>query len=766
MDFSHLSSAEYTDVGRKRRVNEDSLIRIPEQGVFFVADGMGGAAGGDVASRTAIEEVRREFKTIQSSPFNGKAASRIDRVRKALNEASRRIKRISEEKGVIGTGTTAVLLTFDGESVNRASVMHAGDSRAYRYRDGKFGLLTNDHSVAAAAGVKNEKSLPSMFRGVVTRAVGLEETVELEETKVDVLPNDLYLLCSDGLTKMVPDNKIHKLLRKHESESLAVLAKLLVDEANRAGGNDNITVVLVKVGRSGDRPRPAGAADQSVGAADEAGTSDTAVGVQETPVTATGSPSRVTIQERTTDVGDTLEGRSPFTDEEATQKSVPTPSTSAPTQAAARLEEHHEPSTVEGSTPHTPRTSVQEMDVWKKRILPFGLPGVILLLVAVLLVFKTRTPQEEEPVAQVLSTESEESLPEISEPPVSEPPPAEPGPGVTGEPAPPVEEPKVEPKAEPEIALPKEPEPEAPKTVQKDDVPTEEVRNEVLAAFRQAPANGTWGKVVKAMGPYESNPAVFFTEENSLDVYSTWVVEWNKGRNEPGYIQATLESYAGAVATVCEQAGVTEALPKPPIPKGTLDEQADAFCRALYEYQRQLGAALQQFVTETEADMRVVGDDPSATVAHLGLFISAPVKTGSETVDKLLTKIGLLKQWTEGLRGRHVTQSEMVSGPATMVPEITALKDQFWGWMFQVLKWIRVAIGNWESKIGANPDLDNIDNLQFSITRQYQQNQEYFNTGAQKWPRPVDKPGIGKMVEAINRFVAAVSSGEKTSNNP
>ena len=69
-----------------------------------------------------------------------------------------------------------------------------------------------------------------------------------------------------------------------------------------------------------------------------------------------------------------------------------------------------------------------------------------------------------------------------------------------------------------------------------------------------------------------------------------------------------------------------------------LDEQADAFCRALYEYQRQLGAALQQFVTETEADMRVVGDDPSATVAHLGLFISAPVKTGSETVDKLQTK--------------------------------------------------------------------------------------------------------------------------------
>ena len=761
MDFSHLSSAEYTDVGKKRRVNEDSVIRIPEQGIFFVADGMGGAAGGDVASRTAIEEVRREFKPAQASVPNGKPMARLERVRRALDEASRRIKRMSEEKGVVGTGTTAVLLSFDGESVSRASTMHAGDSRAYRYRDGKLSLLTNDHSVAAAAGVKNEKSLPSMFRGVVTRAVGLEETVELEETKVDVLPGDLYLLCSDGLTKMVPDNKIHKLLRRHESENLAVQAKLLVDEANQAGGNDNITVVLVKVGQPGERPVSAGAVDQASDTTDDTGTSDTAVGVPATPTTATAGTVRAVVQERITDGGDLLEGRSPFTDEEATQKSIPTPSTSATEQPAMKLEERQEPSTVEGSTPRTPNTWFFVQGVLKKRLLVFGVPGLILLLVAILLVFRTPSSREEDPVAQVLSTESEETSPEVAEPPVNEPPPAIPAPEAVEEPAPPVEEPKTE----PEVVPPKAPEPEIPPTVQ-EDAQIEKVRGEVQKAFGKALADGTWGNVAKAMGSYESDPASTFGDAESLEVFSTWITEWKKGRNDPEYIRATLESYAGAAATVCEQAGVFEALSKPLIPAGTRDERADAFCRELYRQQQQLVNALMQFVAETDADVRVFGDDPLSTVAHLGVFINAPVQTGHETMSKLQTKMDLLKQWSEGVKGRYVTQSEILSGPVAMVPEIKVLEDQFWGWMFQVLKWIRVAIGNWESKVGSNPDLDNIDNLQFSITRQYQQNQEYFNSGAQKWPRPVDKPGVRKMMEAINRFVVAVSVSEKAPDKP
>ena len=123
-----------------------------------------------------------------------------------------------------------------------------GDSRVYVYRDGRFRQVTRDHSVAAAAGVSDEKSLPAFFRGVVTRAVGLDDHVDLEITPVEVHPGDLFLLCSDGLTKMLTDAAIVKLLKKQAGVAdLDGLAQGLVDAANAAGGEDNVSVVLVRV---------------------------------------------------------------------------------------------------------------------------------------------------------------------------------------------------------------------------------------------------------------------------------------------------------------------------------------------------------------------------------------------------------------------------------------------------------------------------------------------------------------------------------------
>ena len=245
--FSYLTSAELTDIGYRRPNNEDALVRLPEQGVFCIADGMGGVQGGAAASQAVADALRETFTESSDAPFalTAKASARL--IAHALDSASQRIKAQADERGFIGSGSTAVVLAFDRISPSRALVLHAGDSRAYRYRNDTLDQLSADHSVAAAAGLADEGDLPAMFRGVITRAVGLEDTVELEETAVDIEPNDLFLLCSDGLSKMVPDRLLQGLLREHAAAPLDTLARLLMDEALHAGGEDNVSVLLVRV---------------------------------------------------------------------------------------------------------------------------------------------------------------------------------------------------------------------------------------------------------------------------------------------------------------------------------------------------------------------------------------------------------------------------------------------------------------------------------------------------------------------------------------
>ena len=248
--FSHLASADLTDVGRVRKNNEDSVVRLPESGVFCVADGMGGVQGGEVASKATVDALREEFTASPDAPFAVTSSASARLVARAINRASRWIKGRSEERGITGTGSTIVVLVFDRVVPTVAKVLHAGDSRAYRYRADKLQQLSTDHSVAAAAGLPDDKTLPAMFRGVITRAVGLENTVQLEETPIDVAAGDVFLLCSDGLTKMVNDKHLGKLLRKHAGDDLQVVAQTMIDEALHAGGEDNVSVVLVRVADS------------------------------------------------------------------------------------------------------------------------------------------------------------------------------------------------------------------------------------------------------------------------------------------------------------------------------------------------------------------------------------------------------------------------------------------------------------------------------------------------------------------------------------
>jgi serine/threonine protein phosphatase PrpC len=251
--FAYLSSVELTDVGRRRKNNEDSLIRVPEAGLFCVADGMGGVQGGEIASKACVDALQKEFTASPDAAYAVTAEASAKLVERALNSASKWIKDRAESIGVSGTGSTAVALVFDRVTPARGLALHAGDSRAYRLRGDKIMQLTADHSVAAAAGLPDDSSLPPMFRGVITRAVGLDRHVELDATPFDVVPNDVFLLCSDGLSKLVSDRRILKLARKHGNEPLETLARVLVDEALEAGGDDNVTVVLIQV--AGDLPK-------------------------------------------------------------------------------------------------------------------------------------------------------------------------------------------------------------------------------------------------------------------------------------------------------------------------------------------------------------------------------------------------------------------------------------------------------------------------------------------------------------------------------
>ena len=245
--FAYLSSVELTDIGRRRKNNEDSMVSLPGTGVFCVADGMGGVHGGEVASKAIVDSLRNVFLNPSDAALPLTADVSAKMFERALNEASSWIRERADGLGISGTGSTAVGLVFDGVTPSRGIALHAGDSRAYRLRDDTLAQLTTDHSVAAAAGLPDDSTLPFMFRGVITRAVGLDRTVVLEATPFDVMPGDIFLLCSDGLDKMLSDRRIQKIMRKHQADPLEQMAKCLIDEALYEGGDDNVTVIVIRV---------------------------------------------------------------------------------------------------------------------------------------------------------------------------------------------------------------------------------------------------------------------------------------------------------------------------------------------------------------------------------------------------------------------------------------------------------------------------------------------------------------------------------------
>lgn len=246
--FPHIDYAARTDVGRKRKNNEDAFGVFPDAGIFCVADGMGGGDDGEIASAAVVKSVG-EFATSHVPPTGvGYVAEDVAAgVSHVVNEASAWISARAAERKLKGCGSTFVGICLDATAPSAAIVLHAGDSRLYRVRGSSIKQITKDHSAAEMIGVKDEKSVNPMFRGMILRAVGVHPSVYLERTPLAIKDGDRIVICSDGLSKMVDDRNIAAIVQGGSSAESA--ADELVAAANEAGGTDNVTAVVLFVGR-------------------------------------------------------------------------------------------------------------------------------------------------------------------------------------------------------------------------------------------------------------------------------------------------------------------------------------------------------------------------------------------------------------------------------------------------------------------------------------------------------------------------------------
>ncbi len=233
--------ASLTDTGRRRRHNEDAYVCEPP--LFAVADGMGGAQAGELASNLAAAALRDE----------GSRGGGEERVDELIQEANRRVyDRQTQDSSATGMGTTMTVALVENGHV---AIGHVGDSRAYLIRDRRLEQLTEDHSLVAEL-VRSGKLSPEEAEGhpqrsVITRALGTDPDVDVDTFSVETKPGDLFLLCSDGLTAMVDDETILREVERNRGD-LTAASRALVKAANKGGGDDNITVVFFEIGEGGE----------------------------------------------------------------------------------------------------------------------------------------------------------------------------------------------------------------------------------------------------------------------------------------------------------------------------------------------------------------------------------------------------------------------------------------------------------------------------------------------------------------------------------
>ena len=260
MPASHLISAMRTDPGRVRHNNEDACASSPSAGIFVVCDGMGGAAGGEIASRLAADTFLQHLVNSASETPSQNPQGSLTAAINSANEAV--FQHASQNPQLAGMGTTLVALLHsslnepaDASKPCELWLTHVGDSRCYRLRGGRLALLTADHSVVEdqlrAGQITAEQAARSPLRNLITRAIGSHPHVDSEIQNHPILPGDLYLLASDGLTRELSDDDLTPLLAAIPTPAteliLSAACESLIVAANFHGGQDNITVILVAV---------------------------------------------------------------------------------------------------------------------------------------------------------------------------------------------------------------------------------------------------------------------------------------------------------------------------------------------------------------------------------------------------------------------------------------------------------------------------------------------------------------------------------------
>lgn len=246
-----------THVGMKRNHNEDNLLLLPEERLFVVADGMGGHSSGEIASKIAVDEVAEFFRMTSQDleitwPYKMDKQKNYDENRLAtgVKLANMRIfEKAAAEQKYKGMGTTIVTVYFAKDT--EVVVGHVGDSRVYFFRDGVLKQITEDHSLLNDY-LKAKKLTPEEIeafphKNVIVRALGMKDTVNVDINRVEPKDGDVYLLCSDGLSGMVPDKQIEQILQTQPDLDKA--CAMLIDAANANGGNDNVTCVLAQYRR-------------------------------------------------------------------------------------------------------------------------------------------------------------------------------------------------------------------------------------------------------------------------------------------------------------------------------------------------------------------------------------------------------------------------------------------------------------------------------------------------------------------------------------
>lgn len=235
-----IESVGRIDPGIKREKNEDVCLTDDSRKIYLVADGIGGRAAGEVASRTFLETVESSYDADDTDCLEV-------RVEKCFQAAHYGLKTLAADTPEYhGMGCTAEVIAFDGD---HGVIGHVGDSRTYLFREGRLQLLTSDHSFVheqVKAGIlTTEQARTHNMRNVILRAVGVEDDLDVDIVQCTIANGDILLLCTDGLTDMIEDGVIHLLLSA--PADLATKAEQLIEAANQAGGKDNISLVLLEV---------------------------------------------------------------------------------------------------------------------------------------------------------------------------------------------------------------------------------------------------------------------------------------------------------------------------------------------------------------------------------------------------------------------------------------------------------------------------------------------------------------------------------------